>query len=267
MKYLLCMLLLVGVLLMGCEGVNVGSLSDEDLARLSEKAVVCNAPYIRFGTSCCLDQNSNSICDKDEGIAAKGDPSAIEPPTEPASEPSIEEERVSVSLEGDPSMGNSNAKVTIVEFGDFECPFCKRFSDETLPLLREEYIYTGKVRHVFKDFPMVFHPKAQLAAEAAECAHEQGAFWEFHDSLYENQNRLGNSLYLEISRNIGLDVQRFTECFTSREYQWEVVGDYNEGLDAGITGTPGFLINGQLLIGAHPFLNFKQLIEAELSKT
>jgi len=171
-----------------------------------------------------------------------------------------------VDEDDDPVLGKANAPVTIVSFEDYQCPFCKRAFEQTFPQLKKEYIDTGKVKYVYRDFPLSFHPNAEPAAEAAECADEQGKFWEYHDAVFQNQDRLGKELYLELAGKLGLDANKFTQCIESGKYKQEVGDDFNYGSSIGVSGTPTFFINGVKLVGAQPYEAFKQLIDAELAK-
>ncbi len=175
---------------------------------------------------------------------------------------------IKVDVKGDPFKGNKDAKVTIVEFSDFQCPFCSRFYEQTFPQLEKEYINTGKVKLVFKDFPLrSIHPLAQKASEAAECADEQGKFWEYHDKLFEAQQEWrtsGIDSFKQYASDLGLDTEKFNNCLDNDETKDEVDEDYNEALKAGGRGTPYFVINGKPLSGAQPFANFKAIIDAEL---
>lgn len=174
-----------------------------------------------------------------------------------------------INLEGAYSKGEEDAPVTIVEYSDFQCPFCGRFYTQTLPQIQEQYVETGKVRFVYKDFPLdSIHPQATPAALAARCAGEQSeeAFWGMHDLMFENQGSLSESSYNAWASQLGLDATQFSQCLTSQKYLNEVRADLQEGSNAGIRGTPGFLINGQLVSGAQPFSVFQQVIEAELAK-
>lgn len=174
---------------------------------------------------------------------------------------------VDVSLDDDPSKGAMNATVVIVEFSDFECPYCSSFYMQTLPLIEEQYIDTGLVRLVYRDFPLTsIHPNAQKAAEAAECADDQGKFWEMHDMLFENQNALTVASLKGYAKELGLDSVKFDSCLDSGEKTSEVTADLNEGIAYGITGTPGFFVNGRMVVGALPFSSFKQIIDEELAK-
>lgn len=168
--------------------------------------------------------------------------------------------------QGEPVKGDENAPVTITEWSDFECPFCTRFYEQTYPQIIEEYVETGKVKFVYRHFPLNFHPNAQKAAEATECALEQDKFWEMHDVLFEKGVSGGVASFKQYAQDLGLDTEEFNECLDSGRMADEVANDMREGQDAGVRGTPGFLVNDQLVSGAQPFENFKTIIEAELAK-
>lgn len=178
--------------------------------------------------------------------------------------PTGSEERVEVSVDDDPSMGDADAPVTIVEFGDFQCPYCGRFTLDALKKVEEAYVDTGKVRLVFRDFPLSFHPEAQKAAEAAECADDQGKFWEYHDELFANQNKLSTAFYSATATKLDLDVAAFTECLNSDKYADEVKADIADGVAAGVRGTPSIFINGLMMSGAVPFSEIESVIDREL---
>jgi protein-disulfide isomerase len=167
-----------------------------------------------------------------------------------------------VSTDGDPQIGPDNAKVTIVAFSDYECPYCKGFRDATFDALLEKY--GDDVRFVYRDYPLSFHPQAQIAAEAAECANEQGKYWEMHDVIYANQASLSDDAYSGFAEQIDLDTQQFDECLSSNKYAEEVAGDQQDGNTYGVTGTPTFFINGWMLVGAQPLSEFEKLIDQEL---
>ncbi|MBR9691585.1 thioredoxin domain-containing protein [Candidatus Woesearchaeota archaeon] len=169
-------------------------------------------------------------------------------------------------VDDDDVEGDADAPVTIVEWSDYECPFCARFYEQTLGQIREEYIDTGKVKLVFRDYPLNFHANAQKAAEAAECAGEQEKYYEMHDLLFEKGVTGGVSAFKGFAKEIGLDTNEFDECLDSGAMADEIAKDMRDGQAAGIQGTPGFIINGQLVSGAQPFDAFKQVIEAELAK-
>jgi len=170
-----------------------------------------------------------------------------------------------IDEDDDPFLGDKNAPVTIVSFEDYQCPFCKRAFDQTFPQLKREYIDTGKVKYVYRDFPLSFHPQAQSAAEASECADEQGKFWEYHDAIFQNQQSLGSALYTQLAEQLNLDVDQFQQCVDSGKFRQEVQDDFSYGSSVGVSGTPTFFINGIKLVGAQPYQAFKQVIDAELA--
>ena len=209
--------------------------------------------------------NLNSRVDISNILEAQGGiPSAAAPtqPNQAAQEPT----RGTISVDDDPVKGDANAPITIVEFSDFECPFCARFYSQTYKQLETEYIDTGKVKLVFRDFPLGFHQNAQKASEAAECADDQGKFWEMHDAIFENQQSLSISSLKQWAGQIGLDTGEFNSCLDSGKHSEEVQSDFREGATYGVSGTPSFFINGIQLVGAQPFSAFKQIIDSELEK-
>ena len=174
-------------------------------------------------------------------------------------------QRLQVSADDDPAWGNADAPVTIVEFSDFQCAYCRIFYQTTMVTLLERY--PKQVRFVYRDFPLAsIHPQATLAAEAAQCAHAQGRFWEFHNALFANMNRLGPDLYQSLAISMGMDKERFATCLTFREFSQEVEKDFNAARALGVTGTPTFFINGIPLVGAQPLEAFVEIIDRELGK-
>jgi protein-disulfide isomerase len=172
--------------------------------------------------------------------------------------------RVAVSVAGDPAKGPAAAPITIVEFSDFQCPYCARVNP-TLKQVEEKY--GDKLRMVFRDFPLVqIHKEAAKAAEAGECAHEQGKFWEMHDRLFANQSKLQVEALKQAASEIGLDSVKFNACLDSSKYASEVQSDVEEGARYGVTGTPAFFINGRLLGGAQPLQAFTEVIDEELAR-
>jgi len=180
-----------------------------------------------------------------------------------------------VPLEDVPMMGDPDAPVTIVEYSDYQCPFCVRHVQQTMPQLLKNYIETGKVRYVFKDFPLTqIHAQAPKAAEAARCARELGgddAYWQMHDRLFEGQGQWSNNpehvgVFNGYAGDLGLDQVAFGECLDSGRYASAVAADFQEGAGFGVSGTPAFFINGQPLQGAQPYAAFEQLIEALLAQ-
>jgi len=170
--------------------------------------------------------------------------------------------------DGDHIMGDPNAPVKIFEFSDFECPFCGRFYSQTLSQIEDTYVKNGDVALVYKQFPLTsLHPQAQKAAEASECAAELGgndAFWKMHNLLFESGVSGGESAFKTYASQIGLDAGEFEKCLGSGKYAAKISADTALGTSAGVRGTPGFIINGQLVSGAQPFSVFKQVIDANL---
>jgi protein-disulfide isomerase len=160
---------------------------------------------------------------------------------------------VEVSVDDDPALGPADAKVTIIEFGDFECPGCGSFNTQTLPQILSNY--GDRVRFVFRDFPLTgSHQYALKAAEAAGCANEQGAYWKYHDLLYNNQSALDDASLKNYAASLGLDTATFNQCLDTDKYMSEIQKDYQDGITAGVQGTPGFfiLVNGMPLnLGAY----------------
>ncbi len=172
--------------------------------------------------------------------------------------------RIPVSAEGAFAQGPKDAPVTIVEFSDFQCPYCSRVIGTLKEVVR---LYPQQVRLAFRDFPIAsLHPKAQKAAEAARCAGEQGKFWEYHDILFESQAQATTADFKRFAGQLKLDAGRFAACLDSGKHAAAVAADVQEGTRLGITGTPTFFINGRLVVGALPLETFQRLIERELRR-
>lgn len=176
---------------------------------------------------------------------------------------------VDVSIDDDAVKGDKKAPVTIVEFSDFECPFCARFYEGAYSEIVSEYIDKGKVKLVFRDFPLDFHKNARPAALAAECVKEQGGdkmYYKYHDTIYGNQAQLSVESLKKWAVDLGLDASQFNECLDSEKYASEIDKDFADGQAYGVSGTPAFFINGRRISGAHPFSVFKTIIDEELAK-
>ena len=167
-------------------------------------------------------------------------------------------------VSGRPVKGDMDAPVTIIEWSDFECPFCARFYDDAYKQIVETYVDSGKAKIIFMHFPLAFHTNAENAAVASECAYEQGQFYEYHDIIFENQQSLDSASLKKYASDIGLDTAAFNTCYAARESVEAIANQMALGQSVGISGTPGFLINGITISGAQPFDVFEQLIEAEL---
>jgi len=170
--------------------------------------------------------------------------------------------RVEVNYDRARLRGSRDARITIVEFSDFHCPFCMQVETTLKEVIAK---YQGKVNLAFRDFPLRdIHPQAQLAAEASRCAVEQGKFWEYHDLLFENQDRHSRQDLLKNARMLKLDEKRFISCLDSGKYGPQIEQDIQDAVAAGVSGTPSFFINGVLLAGAKPAAEFEKIISEEL---
>lgn len=173
------------------------------------------------------------------------------------------------ALLDEPVQGAEDAPVTIIEFADFKCGFCLRHFVQTLPRIKEEYIQTGKVRYIYRNVP-ILGVQSRWAALAGECAHEQGRFWEYHDKLFtmaQQGQQFLRSRLKAVAVELGLKSAQFDSCLDSAKYLAEVQEDFALGQNEGVTGTPAFLINGELLVGAQPIDVFRQKIEEALAQS
>lgn len=163
-----------------------------------------------------------------------------------------------------PVLGNPNAPVTLVEFSDFQCPFCQRFFSQSYPQLKAKYIDTGKVKLVFRHFPLPIHQNAEKAAQAGECAARQGKFEAYHDTLFTKGQADGTGLALAdlktYAKDLGLDADRFNACLDNGETAAAVAQDFRDGQVAGVNGTPSFVVNGERIVGAQPTDVFDQAL-------
>lgn len=171
-------------------------------------------------------------------------------------------------VDDDAVLGDLNAPITLIEFGDYQCTFCTRFFKETEPVLVEKYVNIGKLKIVFRDF-VVNGPESQNAAEAAQCAHEQGRFWDYHDKLYTerrgyNQGTFVKENLIAFARELGLDGEQFASCYESGKYRDEITKDIRDASLVGGRGTPTFILEGRLIPGAQPLDFFEQIIKQEL---
>jgi len=212
-------------------------------------------------------------------------PASSPPPVVVAASPAPAPVVVPVSVnydiptEGFPSIGPADAPITIVEFSDYQCPYCARWHDQTYKALMDAY--PGKIRFVYRNFPLPFHQNALLAAQAALCAGDQNSYWQYHDKLFAEKNLvndqtgavLGADAYVKFAGDLNLDTKTFEECLTSEKYKQFVADDANaaanlppENGEPAVGGTPTFFINGHRLVGAVPLNYFQQIIDPELAQ-
>jgi len=176
----------------------------------------------------------------------------------------LEPPRVEVAIaDGTPARGPVDAPIVMIEYTDFQCPFCTRIQPTLDALMKR---YDGQIRHVFKNLPLPMHAEAQLAGAASLCAQDQGKFWEYRDWLFTNQRTLSRDSMVAQAGEFGMDVEVFTACIDKGTYLTVVRADMAEANGFGITGTPGFLINGRVLTGAQPIEDFEAIIDSELKR-
>jgi protein-disulfide isomerase len=180
-------------------------------------------------------------------------PNAAQDPSQPT--------RFEIDLDDDPAMGPEDAPIVIVEFSDFRCPYCRRFHEDTFQALWDAY--PDQIRFVYRDFPVVGGVEA---AQASECADEQGAYWDYHDLLFSGGLELGTGAYLSYAEDLDLDMDEFNACMDEERYADEVEADARYAAGLGANGTPTFFINGIPLVGAQPLASFQQIIDAELAE-
>ncbi|HUD19347.1 MAG TPA: DsbA family protein [Patescibacteria group bacterium] len=194
------------------------------------------------------------------GAPAQGAPNAA---------PSAAPQKVKMDVGHFPVLGNKNAKVTIVEFADLRCPFCEQFVTNTYPQLQKDYIDTGKVKFAFRQYAFL-GPASTVAANAVECANDQGKFWDMHDYFYKNQPpETDTSMYTtdkltQVAGTLGMNTDEFQSCLSSNKDNAQVNSDFTAGQQGGVTGTPTFFINGTPIVGAVPYDQLKTEIDAAL---
>ncbi|MBI4212454.1 MAG: thioredoxin domain-containing protein [Deltaproteobacteria bacterium] len=176
---------------------------------------------------------------------------------------SLEVPRIEIDLSDAPSVGPQNAKVTLVEFSDYQCPFCARVRPTIWRLVEE---YKNDLKYVFFDFPLSFHKDAQKAHEAAYCADDQGKYFEFHKKLFDQQRNIKPEDLKKYAKELQLNQKKFDECLDSGKYEARIRENTQKGANAGVSGTPAFFVNGIMLSGAQPYEAFKEAIESELNR-
>jgi protein-disulfide isomerase len=196
---------------------------------------------------------------------ASSNPAAAVPQSNP--DTSVETPQVvryDIPVDDDPILGSEDAPITIVEFSDYECPYCRQWHSEVYSQLIDTY--GDQIRFVYRDFPLEsIHANAKPAAEAANCANEQGVFWDYHDKLFSNELGLSPEAYQGYASQLGMDEEAFQECIESDRYQQEVQSDFDFAAELGIRSTPTFFINGIAVVGAQPFEIFQEVIEKEIA--
>ncbi len=200
---------------------------------------------------------------RNQTFATVSDQPAAAPAAAAAATSAPQYVRYKIPTDGFPSLGPANAPITLVEFADFQCPFCREWEQQTYqPLLAA---YPGKIRFVYRDFPLTsIHPNAMPAAEAAQCANEQGQFWPFHDKLFSGDT-LSDAVYQQYAQELGLDMTKFNACLTAHKYASQIQADSDFAVNLGINSTPTFFINGLAVVGAQPIDAFKSVIDKELA--
>ncbi len=193
---------------------------------------------------------------------------------QPAQQVPKPDEPATVSVVGVPFLGKADAPLTLVMFTDYQCPFCSRFENQTLPEIKKQYIDTGRLRFVVRDLPLPFHPNAAKAAEATHCAQEQGKFWELREKLVNNGDKLNAKQLPEYARSVGIDVDKFSACLESGRHAGPVKASADLAGTIGISGTPSFVVgrskgdkvDGVKLVGAQPFAAFDQKLKELLKQ-
>jgi protein-disulfide isomerase len=200
------------------------------------------------------------------------------PPPQVVPTPTAEHVTYDITTNGFPSIGPADAPITIVEFSDYQCPYCTRWHEDTYKPLFDAY--PGKIRLVYRNYPLSFHQNAMMGAEAALCAGDQSQYWAMHDKLFEEKDMMNNAqgttldvdTFVQFATDIGLDGPTFKECLTTEKYKSQVQQDqaYADSLptengEPAVGGTPTFFINGTRLVGAYPLSTFKQIIDPMLA--
>lgn len=195
--------------------------------------------------------------DKIPAVAGEDDEVAVEKDNQPTPG------GVPAITDADHVRGSLDAKIIMVEYSEFQCPYCSRHTP-TMDQIFEEY--DGEVAWVYRHFPLSFHDEAMPSAVASECAGEQDKFWEYHDELFDNASDLGDDLYQEIAKNVGLNINDFNACLDDNNYETQIKAEAAAGAAAGVSGTPGTFVNGELVKGAVPYDSFKSIVEQALAE-
>jgi protein-disulfide isomerase len=218
--------------------------------------ILTGVAWERYNTVQTVAANPPVAAPNNNNVApAAGD--VITAPTEPSFV------RYDIPVEGYPSHGPEDAPITIVEFSDFQCPFCRRFHDETYQALLDAY--PGQIRFVYRNLPLTsIHPDAMPAAVASLCANDQGKYWEFHEKLFSSET-LDEPTYIQYATDLELDVDTFTACLSDGSHDEFIQQDMDFAINLGIQSTPTFFVNGLAIVGAQPLTNFTRLIDQDLA--
>jgi protein-disulfide isomerase len=201
--------------------------------------------------------NPQTVAQNAQGNVAQVAPDVISAPTEPSYV------RYDIPIEGYPSLGPEDAPITVVEFSDFQCPFCRRFHDETYQALLDAY--PGQIRFVYRNLPLTsIHPAAMPAAIASLCANDQGKYWEYHEKLFSSET-LDEPTYIQYATDLGLDVDTFAACLSDGSHDEFIQQDMDFAVNLGVQSTPTFFVNGLAIVGAQPLSKFTALIDQELA--
>ncbi len=209
-----------------------------------------------------LETQLNTIQQESTKVAEAGQQSAQTQAANDGSQQQVK--RYDVTVDDDPVRGNKEAPITIIEFSDYECPYCRQWHIEVLPQLEEKY--GDQIRLVYRDFPLYgIHANAESAAIAANCAGEQDKYYDYGDLLFINQGSLNTATYEKLAQDLQLNLDSFKQCVEDNRHKEEIEGDYNFASQLGVRSTPTFFINGLAVVGAQPFSVFEQIIDMELA--
>jgi len=205
---------------------------------------------------------------RDVSAAVAAAPAVAKQPSGPVVEAPVTQSpqfvRYDIPIEGYPSLGPDDAKIVIVEFSDFQCPYCRRFHEQTYQALLNAY--PGQIRFVYRNLPLpaTMHPEAMSAAVASLCANDQNVYWDYHEKLFSSET-LGEETYIQYATDLGLNVEEFTACLSSGKHDEFIAQDMAFSSDLGVQSTPTFFVNGLAVVGAQPLSSFTQLIDKELA--
>ncbi|MBU2523767.1 DsbA family protein [Patescibacteria group bacterium] len=255
--------LLAMVILNGCDSGSLEDVSKEGGAAVLKDDTV-NAEDASLETE-VSDVNENVVAEPTEpGKVEDSANSAKDSGEVDKAQPTPDKPVAMVITEG--FLGSKDAPITLVEYSDYECPYCGKFATETLPLIKKNYVNTGKVKYVFKDLPLPFHKHAALAAEAARCAGKQGKFYEMHDEVFASVAKWAkadepNDEFVELALKLSLNGDDFGKCLDDHETKAIVDASAREAQELGINGTPSFVVNGYFVSGALPYETWQQIFD------